>query len=116
MRKKRRYGGLSPRQVRLIREYLRDISRSGGKWSPYNIWFLMVIYSKQLDKCPRPEPGTVSNSTFNALKAGLKVLMRKRIGRIWDMNPEQSFATLGITVDTSRPPSTQVHLHSDEQA
>jgi hypothetical protein len=33
---------------------------------------------------------------IEALKAGLKVLRKKRLGRLWDLNPHRSFAAIGI--------------------
>jgi hypothetical protein len=38
----------------------------------------------------------------NALKAGIEVLRRKRLGLLRDWNPKQSFAAIGITT----PPMT----------
>jgi hypothetical protein len=120
MPKKQRYGGLSPRYVRLVRDYLREVSKVDSRGAYYNLrlyltWYRLVIYSKELDECPQPEPETINKSTFNALKAGLKVLKRKGIGRIWDLNPHQSFAALGITESTSRPASTHPPSNSDKQ-
>ena len=110
MPKKRRYGGLSPRHVRLIRDHLRDISATRDQlcW----VWINLVIDAKRLDDALPAKP--IKKSTFNALKAGLKVLVRKRIGRIWDWNPHQSFAALGITESPSRP-STNAQSTSEKQ-
>jgi hypothetical protein len=38
-------------------------------------------------------------TTVNALKAALVVLRRKRVGHIWNMSPEQSFAAIGESFD-----------------
>jgi hypothetical protein len=55
--------------------------------SDWRDWFLGNAWGK----CqPR-------KSTVRALKAGLAVLRRKAVGRMWDMNPKQSFAAIGIT-------------------
>jgi hypothetical protein len=40
----------------------------------------------------------LASGTVKALRAGLDVMKRKRVGRIWDWSPAQSFAALGITV------------------
>jgi hypothetical protein len=45
----------------------------------------------------RAKAAGLGKSTVNALKAGLAVLKRKRVGRIWDWNPKQSFEAIGIT-------------------
>jgi hypothetical protein len=119
MAKKQLYGGLPPRHIRLIRNYLRELSDPDAKGARftriYLLWCRLVIYSNELDDLTRPDEGTVDQSTFNALKAGLKVLKRKRIGRIWDWNPHQSFAALGITEGTSRRPSTRAPSNSYQQ-
>jgi hypothetical protein len=127
MPRKQRYGGLSPRYVRLIRNYLRELTDlyRRGEHAPetYFLWCGLVTFSKELDNWTRPnqlmrsnQQGAISQSTFNALKAGLKVLIRKRIGRICDWNPHQSFAALGITEGTSSRPSTSAPSNSDQQA
>jgi hypothetical protein len=96
MPKKQRYGGLSPRHVRLIRSYLRQLSDIERGTDTYMAWTWLVIDPASLDHVPQAEAG-INKSTINALKAGLEVLKRKRIGRIWDWNPSKSFAALGIT-------------------
>jgi hypothetical protein len=40
----------------------------------------------------------LASGTVKALRAGLEVMKRKRVGRIQDWNPAQSFAALGIMV------------------
>jgi hypothetical protein len=40
----------------------------------------------------------LANDTVKVLLAGLEVMKRKRVGRIWDLSPEQSVSALGITV------------------
>jgi hypothetical protein len=43
------------------------------------------------------DAGIKDKYMIEALKAGLKVLRKKRVGRLWDLNPHQSFAAIGIT-------------------
>ena len=117
MPKKQRYGGLLPRHVRLIRSYLRqlsDIESGTDTWKAYTAWTWLVIDPASLDHVPQAEAG-INKSTINALKAGLEVLKRKRIGRIWDWNPHKSFAALGITATASRPHG-QSASNSDQKA
>jgi hypothetical protein len=40
----------------------------------------------------------LASGTVKALRAGLEVMKRRRVGRIWDWSPQQSFGALGITV------------------
>jgi hypothetical protein len=40
----------------------------------------------------------LASGTVKALRAGLEVMKRRRVGRIWDLSSQQSFAAIGITV------------------
>jgi hypothetical protein len=44
MRKKQRYGGLSPRHVRLIRDFLHKVySIAPDAWDAYNVWTWLLL-------------------------------------------------------------------------
>jgi hypothetical protein len=45
MRKKQRYGGLSPRHVRLIRDYL-NVYNSPEAWTVLSIWMWLILNSE----------------------------------------------------------------------
>jgi hypothetical protein len=98
MRKKQRYGGLSPRHVRLIRDYVTKLYEGSQQESTAAIFvwtYLLLDCDESAVKSAKV--AGLGKSTVNALKAGLAVLKRKRVGRVWDVNPEQSFKTIGIT-------------------
>jgi hypothetical protein len=99
MRKKQRYGGLSSRHVRLIKDYLDELDNSSDLHAVLNIWIWLL-----LDSAPaaveKAKAIGLGRRTVNALKAGIEVLKRKRAGRLCDWNPNQSFAAIGITLRT----------------
>jgi hypothetical protein len=43
MRKKQRYGGLSPRHVRLIRDYLHKVYNSAEAWNALQVWTWLLL-------------------------------------------------------------------------
>jgi hypothetical protein len=45
MRKKQRYGGSSPRHVRLIRDYL-NVYNSPEAWTVLSIWMWLILNSE----------------------------------------------------------------------
>jgi hypothetical protein len=99
MRKKQRYGGLSPHHVRLIRDYLRAVSVERSM-DALNVWFWLVQDADSYALHKAKEAG-FTLSTVNALKAGIAVLRRKRLGRLKStLSPSRSFAALGITART----------------
>jgi hypothetical protein len=100
MRKKQHFGGLSPRHVRLIRDYLRHTACDTAEaWDAYNTWLLLDCEPVAIEKA---KAAGLGRRHVNALKAGIEVLRRKRLGLLRDWNPKQSFAAIGITT----PPMT----------
>jgi hypothetical protein len=98
MRKKQRYGGLSPHYVRLIRSYLQAVSADNSirAWDALNVWIWLVEDAESY-ALHKAKAAGLGQSTVNALKAGIAVLKRKRIGRLKAWSPSRSFAALGIT-------------------
>jgi hypothetical protein len=96
MLKKQRYGGLTTQHVCLIRDYLHKVYNSPEAWDALNVWIWLLLNS-QPTAVGKAKAVGLGKRTVNALKAGLAVLKRRRVGRIWDMNPLQSFSAIGIT-------------------
>jgi hypothetical protein len=97
MRKKQSYGGLSPRHVRLIRDYLQTDYNTATAWDARNVWVWLLLNCEP-SALERAKTAGLGRRHVNALKAGLEVLKRKRLGRLCDWNPKQSFAAIGITM------------------
>ena len=91
-RKAQRYGGLSPRQVRLIKDYLRTHAASAvvTNHDAFSTWVYLVERGEEWAR-GRAALAGISTSTVDALAAGLAAMKRKRVGRIWRLNPRQSF-------------------------
>jgi hypothetical protein len=81
MAKKQRYGGLSPRYVRLIKDYLHKVYNSPEALDALNVWIWLLLKSEPT-AVEKAKAAGLGKSTVNALKAGLAVLKRKRVGRI----------------------------------
>jgi hypothetical protein len=100
MPKKKPYGGLTRHQVRLIRQYLRtlygDVPQATSTAALF-AWTWLVMDCDGLASMNADAAGLVSG-TVKALRAGLEVLKRKRVGRIHDSSPSQSFAAIGIAI------------------
>jgi hypothetical protein len=94
MRKKQRYGGLSPRHVCLIRDYLHTAYHTAEAWDARNVWIWLLLNSEP-SALARAKAAGLGQRHVNALKAGIGVLKRKRLGRLCDWNPKQSFAAIG---------------------
>ena len=96
MRKKKPYSGLSPYQARLIRRYLSDVRASGNGWPLCYLWLSMLTGETNVDALAAF--GKTDAKTAKAMLAGMAVLKRKKIGRIWDCSPYYSLACIGIQV------------------
>jgi hypothetical protein len=106
MRKKQRYGGLSPRHVRLIRDYLQTAYNTATAWDARNVWVWLLLNSEP-SALERAKAAGLGKRHVNALKAGIEVLKRKRLGRLCDWNPKQSFAAIGISIAEDELEPTQ---------
>jgi hypothetical protein len=60
----------------------------------YNTWLLLDCEPVAIEKA---KAAGLGRRHVNALKAGIEVLRRKRLGLLRDWNPKQSFAAIGIT-------------------
>jgi hypothetical protein len=100
MRKKQRYGGLSPHYVRLIRKYLKTLYAPNAPQATMTAtlfaWIDIVMGADPM-AASRLQTRGLASGTVKALRACLEVMKRKRVGRIWDWSPQQSFAALEIT-------------------
>ena len=107
MRKKQLYGGLSPQHVRFIRDYLHTAYNTVEAWTAHNVWTWLLLDCEPI-AIEKAKAAGLGRSHVNALKAGIEVLRRKRLGRLCDWNAKQSFAAIGITTkldDKSKRPS-----------
>jgi hypothetical protein len=102
MRKKQRYGGLSPRHVRLIRDYLHTAHNTAEAWTVHNVWTWLLLDGEPV-AIEKAKAAGLGRSHVNALKAGIETLRRKRLGRLCDWNAKQSFAAIGITTPDDAP-------------
>jgi hypothetical protein len=59
-------------------------------------WTSLVFDDQRTAAKELADAGIKDKYMIEALKAGLKVLRKKRVGRLWDLNPHQSFAAIGI--------------------
>jgi hypothetical protein len=62
-----------------------------------NVWTSLVFNDQHTAAKELADAGIKDKYMIEALKAGLKVLRKKRVGRLLDLNPHQSFAAIGIT-------------------
>jgi len=106
MRKKQRYGGLSPRHVRLIRDYLHTAHNTAEAWTAHNVWTWLLLDCEPV-AIEKAKAVGLGRSHVSAVKAGIEVLRRKRLGRLCDWNAKQSFAAIGITTPASEPERPQ---------
>jgi hypothetical protein len=101
MRIKQRHGGLSPHYVRLIRSYLRTLYAPNVPQATMTAalfaWIDIVI-GDDATAASRLQTLGLASGTAKALRAGLEVMKRRRVGRICDWSPQQSFAALEIRV------------------
>jgi hypothetical protein len=84
-----RHGGLSSRYF-LIRDCLTKFSHGTQQeaTASYFVWTWLVLECEPDAITKAAEAGLAkAKATVNAVTAGLAVLKRKRVGRVWDMNP-----------------------------
>jgi hypothetical protein len=63
----------------------------------FSAWVSLVCNDPHTAAADLARAGIKDKYMIEALKAGLKVLRKKRVGRLWDLNPHKSFAAIGIT-------------------
>jgi hypothetical protein len=93
MRKKQRRGGLSPHHVRLIRKYLctlYDPNASQATTTAALFAWTDLFMGGDLMAASRLQTIGLAGGTVKALRAGLEVMKRKRVGRIWALEPRRS--------------------------
>jgi hypothetical protein len=93
------HGGLSPPHVRLMRKYLKTVyDPNVPQATMTSVLFAWtdVIMGADGMAASRLQTVGLAGGTATALRAGLEVMKRERVGCIWDWSPAQAFATLGI--------------------
>jgi hypothetical protein len=63
----------------------------------FSAWVSLVCNDQRAAAADLADAGINDKYMIEALKAGLKVLRKKRVGRLLDLKPHQSFAAIGIT-------------------
>jgi hypothetical protein len=71
-----------------------------------SVWTSLVFDDQHTAAAELARAGIKDKYMIEALKAGLKVLRKKRLGRLLDLNPHQSFAAIGI-ISTKRGANEQ---------
>src|ERR1044071_3524538 len=94
--RKKPYGGLPPRQAKLIRNYLSAQRASVDRWPVCRLWLSMLTGMTNANELAAY--CKIDVKTAKAMLAGMAVLKRKRLGRIWSCTPYYSFACIGIEV------------------
>lgn len=99
--RKKPYGGLPPRQVKLIKSFLTECRDNGNHMRSLKMWAWLI--TGEVNTTWLAAYCKTDVKTVRAMQAGIAALKRKRVGRVWDLNPVRSFEHLGIFI-APRPP------------
>jgi hypothetical protein len=87
-------------------EIRKQRQKSQQNHAAFSAWLSLVCNNQRAAAAYLADAGITDKYMLEALKAGLKVLRKKRLGRLWDLNPHQSFAAIGI-ISTKREADEQ---------
>jgi hypothetical protein len=87
---------LKPQPPPLSSEEEAEIQKQQRHRAADGAWTSLVFNDPHTAAEQLADAGIKDKYMIEALKAGLKVLRKKRLGRLWDLNPHRSFAAIGI--------------------